>query len=457
MLFNSVTFFVFLTVVFSLYWIVKSVRAQNVVLLLASYVFYGWWDWRFCLLLMLMTFGSYWSCCSLRHTKIWLWSNVLALILILGTFKYFNFFVSSASALIVALGFDAHPEFLQIALPVGISFYTFQIIGYVVDVYRGTVQPERNLLAFSAAISFFPKIATGPIEKSVNIMPQFRTIRAFDYELALDGCRQMLWGLFKKMVIADQCGKLVTRIFLGYETMSGSMRLVGAVLYAFQIYGDFSGYSDMAIGSAKLFGIKLAQNFSYPYFARNVAEFWRRWHMSLMAWFKDYIYIPLGGNRCGKARQLRNTFIVFLISGLWHGANWTFVVWGFVHACFFLPILFIKWSKVNFKLPAPIATTLTFIAVTLAWVFFRAPDIGTACSYLSGIFSRTLLTMPNKFLSMFPWLVTFCLVEWVQRKREHALDIRLLPKSLRFLICVVVLLVCISYNERSGEFIYFQF
>lgn len=455
--FNSLTFFVFLVIVFALYWRAKSVRGQNVVLLVSSYVFYGWWDWRFCLLLASVTVVSYWSCLKLKHTKRWLWCNVLVFAAVLGVFKYFNFFVDSATTFLTAMGFDAHHEFLRVALPVGISFYTFQVIGYIVDVYRGTIQPERSLLVYSVAISFFPKIATGPIEKSVNILPQCEKRRMFDYEQSMDGCRQMLCGLFKKMVIADQCGKLATRVFLGYESMSGSMRLVGAILYAFQIYGDFSGYSDMAIGTAKLFGINLAQNFSYPYFARNVAEFWRRWHMSLMAWFKDYLYIPLGGNRCGKLKQLRNTFVVFLVSGLWHGANWTFVVWGLVHACLFLPILLIKWSKRDVKLPTPLAISLTFISVTLAWVFFRSPDIGTACSYLSGVFSRSLFSKPTMYLSMFPWLAAFCAVEWLQRNKSHALDIRFLPKPLRFMICLTVLIVCISYNERSAEFIYFQF
>lgn len=457
MAFNSQSFFAFLAVVFAVHWVGRTSRWQNSVLLIASYLFYGWWDWRFCLLLGAMTVGSFWSCLCLEHTKRWVTANVILWVGVLAVFKYFNFFIDSAASALAFLGIDEHPQFLRIALPIGISFYTFQIIGYTIDVFRGTVQPTRDLLSYSVAVSFFTKIATGPIEKAGDIIPQFSEVRRFDYGTAVDGCRQMLWGLFKKMVIADSCQGLADRVFFGFESMSGSMCLLGAFLYAMQIYADFSGYSDMAIGCSRLFGIRLTKNFAYPYFSRNVAEFWRRWHMSLMGWFKDYLYIPLGGNRCGKFRQLRNTFIVFLVSGLWHGANWTFVVWGLIHACLFLPLLLIRWGKRNLRLPLPIAMGLTFFSVTIAWVFFRSPNISSAFGFVSRIFSRSLFELPHQYLSTLPWIAVMVGVEWLQRKHEHALDIVAFPKAVRWAVYIVLALICIAHNRRTSEFIYFQF
>lgn len=375
----------------------------------------------------------------------------------LGVFKYYNFFIDSAMTILRMMGFEAHPSFLRLALPIGISFYTFQIIGYVVDVYCGRIPPCRNALAYFVSVSFFPKLATGPIEKGENIIPQFERARRFEYAMAVDGCRQMLWGLFMKIVIADQCGSLADRVFIGYESFSGSMRLLGAFLYTMQIYGDFSGYSDIAIGCAKLFGIRLSRNFAFPYFSRNVSEFWRRWHMTLMEWFKDYLYIPLGGSRCGKVKQLRNVAIVFLVSGLWHGANWTFVVWGAIHACLFIPVLLIKWSQFPLRLPYWLSVGLTFIVVMLAWVFFRSPDIHFATSYLSGIFSRSLFDLPHQYLSMLPWIATMLSIEWLQRKKEHAFDVCRLPKIARWASYLLLVGICVAYHQREAEFIYFQF
>lgn len=485
MLFNSFVFALFLPIVFSLYWLLgESTRWQNRLILVASYVFYGWWDWRF-LILMTISILSAWGSGELfRHTdnlkarKTILVSALMVNFGILFAFKYFNFFIGSLSTLFAAIGFSIDSPSLKIVLPVGISFYTFQAVGYVIDVYRRDVEPTRDPVAFMAFISFFPQLVAGPIERASNLLPQFLRPRKFEYESAVDGCRQMLWGFFKKMVVADECGHVVNRIFEGYETFPGSMRFLGAIFFAFQIYCDFSGYSDIAIGCARLFGFNLMRNFANPYFSRNISEFWRNWHISLMTWFRDYLYIPLGGNRHGKAKTMRNTFVVFAVSGLWHGANWTFIVWGLMHACLFLPRLAMgsRHSKTESsigdgrKIPAPIEwlqMTWTFICVTLIWIVFRAPTVKDAVRYASGIFSGSLLQAPEFSLTMIyalSFIVIVVIMEWISRSKPHPLcfksystDRRPMAHCLRFCIYLVVAILCLAHMARNSEFIYFQF
>lgn len=350
MLFNSLAFAVFLPIVFVLYWFVfnRNLKWQNAFVVVASYVFYGWWDWRFLLLIAFTSLCSYVSGLYIEryrekgNEKAAKWvsvSNIVLNIGILGFFKYCNFFITSFVDAFSLVGIHLSETTLQIILPVGISFYTFQAISYSIDVYKKKLEVTKDVVAFFAFVSFFPQLVAGPIERATHLLPQFYGRRVFDEAKATDGMRQILWGLFKKMVVADNCAVVVDTIFANYQQESGSTLLFGAVLFAFQIYGDFSGYSDIAIGCARLFGIELKRNFNYPYFSRDIAEFWRRWHISLTTWFRDYVYIPFGGSRTSKAKVVRNTFIIFLVSGLWHGPNWTFVTWGFYHALLFLPLL----------------------------------------------------------------------------------------------------------------------
>ena len=346
MLFNSIEFAVFLPIVFFLYWFVfnRNLKLQNFFVVVVSYVFYGWWDWRFLFLIAFTSFCSWYSGLLIErykneHKKAKMISilNIVLNLLILGVFKYYDFFVTSFANLF--LGGKTDGLLLKIILPVGISFYTFQALSYSIDVYRGKMEPTKDIIQFFAFVSFFPQLVAGPIERATNLLPQFDKPRRFDYDDAVDGMRQMLWGLFKKMVVADNCAFYVNQVFSDYSSYSGSTLLLAAVFFTFQIYCDFSGYSDIAIGVAKLFGIRLMRNFNVPYFSRDIAEFWRRWHISLTTWFRDYVYIPLGGSRVSSAKVIRNTFVIFLLSGLWHGANWTFIVWGAYHALLFLPLI----------------------------------------------------------------------------------------------------------------------
>ena len=346
MVFNSIQFAIFLPIVFAIYWLLrKNLKLQNLFVVLASYVFYGWWDWRFLFLIAFTSFCSWGSGLLIHQTsnikhqtspKFWLIANVVLNLGILGVFKYYDFFVTSFAGM---SGVDASRHLLNVILPVGISFYTFQALSYSIDVYRNKIEPTRDPIVFFAYVAFFPQLVAGPIERATNLLPQFQKARTFDYTEAVEGCRRILWGLFKKMVIADNCAVYVDSVWKDYANQSGSTLVLAAVVFAFQIYGDFSGYSDIAIGTAKLFGINLRDNFLTPYFSRNVAEFWKRWHISLNTWFVDYVYIPLGGSREGRWNTIRNTFVIFLLSGLWHGANWTYVGWGAYHALLFVPLI----------------------------------------------------------------------------------------------------------------------
>ena len=396
MLFNSIDFAIFLPVVFVLYWYVanKNLKLQNLLIVVASYVFYGWWDWRFLSLILISTIVDYTVGLKLKSEnnktkrKALLWTSILVNLGFLGYFKYYNFFIDNFVAAFSFFGSEIKPNSLNIILPVGISFYTFQTLSYTIDVYKRKLEPTKNFIAFSAFVSFFPQLVAGPIERAKNLLPQFYQKRSFDYPKAVDGMRQILWGLFKKIVIADNCAEVVNLIFNNSTDYSGATLALGAIFFAFQIYGDFSGYSDIAIGTSRLFGFNLMRNFAFPYFSRDIAEFWRRWHISLSTWFRDYLYIPLGGSRGGNWMKIRNIFIIFLVSGFWHGANWTFIVWGAINAIYFLPLILTHNNRNHIEIVAkgkslPDIKEVLFILTTFgftvfAWIFFRAENISHA-------------------------------------------------------------------------------
>ncbi len=481
MLFNSFDFVVFLPIVFLLYWFVAKnhIKAQNLLIVIASYVFYGWWDWRFLSLIIFSTLVDYSVGRALSveekplKRKVLLWISILVNLGFLGIFKYYNFFLDNFKGAFSLFGAEIEGRSLDFILPVGISFYTFQTLSYSIDVYRKKVDPTRNLIAFAAYVSFFPQLVAGPIERAKNLLPQFFQKREFDYDRAVDGMRQILWGLFKKIVVADNCAIYANAIFNNSEQYSGSTLVLGAVFFSFQIYGDFSGYSDIAIGTARLFGFNLMRNFAYPYFSRDIAEFWRRWHISLSTWFRDYLYIPLGGSQGGKWMQIRNVFIIFLVSGFWHGANWTFIFWGALNALYFLPLMLTGRNRHHIDIVAsdralPSAREfagifLTFALTCLAWIFFRAENLDHAFSYLSGIFSPSLFALPHisgifmAFVIMLVVLV-FLIVEWVGRNEEYAIaHISKIAKPWRYATYYLLIVSLFVLGRTDQQFIYFQF
>ena len=477
MLFNSIEFAIFLPIVFLLYWFVfqKNLKLQNLFIVVASYVFYGWWDWRFLVLLAFTSLFSFASGLAIekyqdtpRKAKAANILNIVVNLLILGVFKYYNFFVASFAD--AFLGGKTDGLLLKVILPVGISFYTFKALSYSIDVYREKLKPTQDVIQYCAYVGFFPQLLAGPIERATNLLPQLEKPRTFDYETGVDGLRQILWGLFKKMVIADNCAVYVDRIFSTYQTQSGSTLLLAAIFFAFQIYGDFSGYSDMAIGTGKLFGFKTMKNFNMPYFSRDIAEFWRRWHISLTTWFRDYVYIPLGGSRCSKAKIVRNTFVIFLLSGLWHGANWTFIAWGAFHAFLFLPLILMGKNR---KYRDTVAEgrllpslkefgqmLLTFFLATVGWIIFKADSIGQAWNYLKGICSTSLFSRPDAsgVTGFAVAIVIMLLVEWFQRDKEHGFDLSGIKWGVvRYAAYLVVLFLTFAFGGHAVNFIYFQF
>ncbi len=482
MVFNSIEYAIFLPLVFALYWFVfnKSVKVQNLFIVIVSYIFYGWWDWRFLFLIAFTSFCSWMSGLLIqkysqqgKKAKAVSTANIVLNLAILGVFKYYDFFATSFAH--VFLGGKTEGLLLNIVLPVGISFYTFQALSYSIDVYKGKIEPTKDIVEFFAYVSFFPQLVAGPIERATNLLPQFQRPRIFNVDMAVDGSRQILWGLFKKMAVADKCAVFVNEIFSTYQSQPGSNLLLGAIMFAFQIYGDFSGYSDIAIGTSKLFGIKLMRNFNVPYFSRDIAEFWRRWHISLTTWFRDYIYIPLGGSRCSKAKIVRNTFIIFLVSGLWHGANWTFIAWGAYHAVLFLPLILLgknrKYKEVvaSDKLFPSVGEVfrilMTFLIVVIGWVIFRAESIGQAWEYLCGMWQWDTLRagyqlfIQRNLISRTGVVLMMVLFEWLNRKNEHGLDLQAVKSPLvRYGIYIfVILALMISVENSPSQFIYFQF
>ena len=524
MLFNSIDFAFFLPIVFLLYWFLTpsgtngpryslfrywhvsekvALNIQNAFVLVASYVFYGWWDWRFLLLIAFTSFCSWGSGLLIgksvsagqsvdghKKAKFWMITNIVLNLGILAVFKYYDFFVSEFGQL---FGISTDSLLLKIILPVGISFYTFQALSYSIDVYRGKIEPTKDIIAFFAFIAFFPQLVAGPIERATNLLPQFLNKRTFSYDQATDGMRQILWGLFKKIVVADNCATYVDQVWATYDTQTGSTLLLAAILFTFQIYGDFSGYSDIAIGTAKLFGIKLMRNFNNPYFSRDIAEFWRRWHISLTTWFRDYVYIPLGGSRpevpaniqnpdhYKKLIIIRNTFVIFLLSGFWHGANWTFIAWGAYHALLFLPLILLgknrkymnqvgTYTDASGSGPLRLLPTwrealqilCTFLLAVLGWIIFRSETITQAWEYICGICCSGVVALPwmesaKTFLVLPVVLLTLILFEWFNRNKSHGLDIHSLKTPLRWAVYVFICGMILAFGAQPETFIYFQF
>lgn len=482
MLFNSIDFAVFLPVIFILYWFVtsKSLRLQNTLLFLASYVFYGWWDYRFLSLILISTVVDYTIGLKIEKTekklkrKTLLFLSILVNIGFLGFFKYYNFFLDNFITAFSLFGKPINPSGLNIILPVGISFYTFQTMSYTIDIYNKKLKPTKDFLVFGTFVSFFPQLVAGPIERASNLLPQFFIKRKFSYSKSINGLHQIAWGFFKKIVIADNCAVLANEIFGNYESYNGISLILGALFFTFQIYCDFSGYSDIAIGTSRLFGFNLMKNFAFPYFSRDIAEFWRRWHISLSTWFRDYLYIPLGGSRGNKTKQIRNIFIIFLVSGFWHGANWTFIVWGFLNALFFLPLLLLKTNRkytnnvAEGKLLPSIKELIlmlkTFTLTVFAWIFFRSENVSHAFSYIVAIFQNT--DMPfvgfgnqiNLLLILIPLLI---IVEWRGREREYAIapvNIKNSGFAIPVRLAIVSTFIYIFGDFESNlDFIYFQF
>jgi alginate O-acetyltransferase complex protein AlgI len=480
-LFNSLEFFVFLACVFLLYWFVfnTSLAGQNLLLLVASYFFYGWWSYGFLGLLILSTlldffYGFGVASANKRKSRIFLILSIINNLGILGVFKYYNFFAEQVHRSLTALGFHSNPVFLSIVLPVGISFYTFHGMSYVFDIYRGKQKPVSNFIEYAVFVCFFPLLVAGPIERAGHLLPQVQTKRVFSEKQASEGCRLILWGLFKKIVIADSLARIVDPIFNNYPEQNGVTLIMGAIFFSFQIYGDFSGYTDIALGTAKLFGFELLSNFRFPYFSRDIAEFWRRWHISLSSWFRDYLYIPLGGSKEGTGKAVRNTFIIFLISGFWHGARWNFIAWGFIHACGFLPVFLLGRNRryvndvvaADRKIPnrKEVGQMLsTFLFVTIAWVFFRADNIHMALGYFKQI-GISMIRHPGQFMLLpdhwngFIYVALLILTDWWLRRNERELR-QISRKDLRIAVNLAMSFFVLYFliNSDITSFIYFQF
>ncbi|MGZ3873164.1 MAG: MBOAT family O-acyltransferase [Mucilaginibacter sp.] len=402
--------------------------------------------------------------------KFWFWLSVTVNIGFLGVFKYYNFFAASFAETAAQLGFKVNPYTLRVILPVGISFYTFHGLSYVIDIYKRRIEPEKNFIDYSLFVSFFPLLVAGPIERATHLLPQIKKKRTFNYQNAIDGLRQILWGLFKKVVIADQCATLANAVFNKPSAFNGSDHVIAAIFFSIQIYGDFSGYSDIALGVARLFGIELLRNFAYPYFSRDIAEFWRRWHISLSTWFRDYLYIPLGGSRGSTWLKVRNVFIIFIVSGFWHGANWTFIVWGALNALFMLPAVLMETNRNNLEIVAKgrifpsfkdfTAILATFSVTVFAWIFFRSDSVSHAINYVSKIFSWTLFSTPvlqAKRLALL--IIFFIIVEWLGREQPYAIarmELKL-PKAARWAVYYIIIFMILYTAGPEQQFIYFQF
>jgi alginate O-acetyltransferase complex protein AlgI len=486
MLFNSISFAIFLPIVFLAYWFLckGDRKKQNLLLLLSSYYFYSSWDWRFLFLLLFSTGLDFFTAIKIKEAKelrlkrFWLWLSISINLGFLGTFKYFDFFSTSFSEFLNGFGLQVNPVTINLILPVGISFYTFHGLSYIIDVYKSRIDAEKNFVEYAVFVSYFPLLVAGPIERATHLLPQIKNDRTFSYSKASNGLRQILWGLFKKVVIADQCAMIANEIFNHSETYSGLTLLAGAIFFSFQIYGDFSGYSDIALGTSRLFGIELLQNFSFPYFSRDIAEFWRRWHISLSSWFKDYLYIPLGGSKAGNWLKIRNTFIIFLVSGFWHGANWTFIAWGLLNAIYIAPLVILQKNRRNLDIVAKgkwlpgirefSSILFTFGLIVFAWIFFRSNDLHQAFQFISDMLSgiidkKTAITAWQIVLDNSPYLIIiitfFILMEWIGRESRFAIEC--IPDkwhiSLRILFYYLLTLAIIFFAGKEEQFIYFQF
>ncbi|MFM7024102.1 MAG: MBOAT family O-acyltransferase [Flavobacteriales bacterium] len=474
MLFNSFEFFFFLPAVFSLYWFVagKSLKWQNILILLSSYFFYGWWSIHFLSLLFLSTLLDYCygfgvASATRKKAKLFLWLSIVNNLGILGLFKYYDFFTTELQIMLAGFGITVSTPLLNIAIPVGLSFYTFHGMSYVFDIYRNKQLPVKNFVDYAVFVSFFPLLVAGPIERANHLLPQIQRTRIFKYSQAVDGCKLILWGMFKKAVLAYTLSGIADTAFEEYETSSALCLITGAIAFSFQIYCDFSGYSDIAIGTAKIFGFEILSNFRFPYFSRDIAEFWRRWHISLTSWFKTYVYIPLGGSGEGTLKAIRNTFIIFLLSGFWHGPKWNFIAWGFIHACAFLPLLLLKRNRKHIDTiaensPLPSFKELmqmfvTFAFVTLAWIFFRADNLSVAVDYIGHI-ATSLYSDPLQSLSKSVYKTLLCAIiiivaDWQFRRNDRKLKI---PTTISFLMGILIIYFML-YSDSDNNFIYFNF
>jgi len=485
-LFNSLEFALFLPLVFLIYWYLfhQKLRLQNFFILIVSYVFYGWWDWKFLTLIFFSSLVDYSIGIALNKyekpitRKLLLWLSVGFNLGLLGFFKYYNFFIDNFISAFTFFGNPISINSLNIILPVGISFYTFQTLSYSIDVFKRKISPTKDFIAFAAFVSFFPQLVAGPIERASNLLPQFFKVREFSYQNSVDGLRQILWGIFKKIVIADNCAEFVNIIFNNPSNFTSLSLIAGAILFSFQIYCDFSGYSDIAIGVSKLLGFKLMQNFAFPYFSRDIAEFWRRWHISLSTWFRDYLYIPLGGSKGNNYVKIRNTFIIFIVSGFWHGANWTFIIWGLLNALMFLPLLlgnrnrknleFTNVNRTTIKLKEMFSIVRNFMIVSFAWIFFRAENLTSAINYVKLIFNTSLFQLPKGFVfastNLHPILLLlllmfFILTEWAGKNNQYALENLGMnwARPKRFALYYTIIFFIFAFQGSKQEFIYFQF
>ena len=475
MIFNSIEFLLFFHLFFVLYWFVfnKNLKYQNFLILISSYFFYGWWDYRFLLLIFLSTIVDYFIGLKIpvqsskKNQKILLWCSVLFNLGVLGFFKYYNFFIGSWITLFSSIGYDINSVWtLNIILPVGISFYTFQTMSYTIDIFRKQLEPTKDFISFASFVSFFPQLVAGPIERATNLIPQILNKREFKYEQGFQGLGLIVWGLFKKVIVADSLAPIVNDVFINYESYGGEVLLLGAIYFSFQIYCDFSGYSDIAIGLSSLLGISLMTNFDFPYFSRNIGEFWRKWHISLSSWFKDYLYIPLGGSKGNRYSSLRNIFIVFLVSGFWHGANWTFIVWGLYHSLLFIPSFFLKTNrKYNNSIIAKnsifpsfkeiIQIIFTFILVTFGWIFFRSETLADSFKFINNIFSFDTINIYNasnnqiKITFYILYILIFLGFDFLIMK----------SKKISYILIIILILLILFFLQPNSEnnFIYFNF
>jgi alginate O-acetyltransferase complex protein AlgI len=479
MTFTTLTFLIFLVIVFALYWGLRNRIAQNLLLVIASYCFYAWWDWRFCWLMLASSLLDYFAGLALdkserqKRRRVILAIAMVGNLGMLGYFKYFNFFAENLSASAAALGWRLDMPTLRIVLPVGISFYTFQTMSYSIDIYRREARATRNLIDYLAYVSFFPQLVAGPIERGRNLLPQFAHARQFDYAKATDGLRQMLWGFLKKMIVADNLAPVVDKAFANPGFYGGAELLAATIFFAVQIYCDFSAYSDIASGTARLFGFGLMRNFSTPYFSESPREFWRRWHISLSTWFRDYVYLPLGGGRVTRTRKAFNVMTTFILSGFWHGATWNFVAWGALHGTAVLPQMLSTASTRDTRTAHPAVRAAkilgVFILVCIGWVFFRAATLSDALLVL-----RKIAPAPFQLHHWFTMyffadespmghsvvlaVILLFIVEWVQRERRHPLEIQTWPTLGRWALyfgATALLLFFGTYS--SSPFIYFQF
>jgi D-alanyl-lipoteichoic acid acyltransferase DltB (MBOAT superfamily) len=485
MLFNSFEYLLFLPVVLFLYWSINpgKYRIQNMLLIIASYVFYAFWDYRFLFLLIFSTSLDYFTglkisqAKSKNNKKIWLLISIFINVGFLAFFKYYNFFIESFADFLHLFGFQPHIWTLRIILPVGISFYTFHGLSYVLDIYHEKIEPTKNIVDYSLFVCFFPLLVAGPIERATHLLPQLKVPRTFDASMSVDGLKQILWGFFKKVVIADNCAIYVNQIFENYETMPANALILGAILFSFQIYGDFSGYSDIALGSARIFGIELLRNFAYPYFARDIAEYWRRWHISLTTWLTDYIFMPLSvkWRDFGNRGLIPAIIVTFLVSGVWHGANYTFILWGFIHGCLYIPLI-LKGSA--FRKRKPVTTAIpsfrdflgmvgTFGLCTFCNIIFRSDSISAAWKYVSGIFSSSLFSanigqydeggLSGIFLCGL-FITGMLCAEWLGREKPYAIaDLGIKKRWQRYLLYYVIIFCVIMYAGQQQQFVYFQF